>query len=364
MARAAAVLHGVTPLLANRLRWSGPDSWRRFAADQFHHVRARQQRVETLLCQLHHVSAAERVGFIALKGSALHDLKLYLPGQRPMADIDLLVHPRDAVAMTRALQSLGYRETTVTWKHGVFTVDGPASRPEALPFGEYRDAAIKIELHTAIAEQLPVRCHDINRFVLSDAMPPGCNAYPSMFALLLHLLLHAAGNMVGHVLRLIQLYDIALLASRMSAADWEMVAAAPAWALPPLQLTQRYFPESIPAGVLTALRRRCPASLNRLALTRRLSDLSYARLWIQPFPGLEWSASPGETIECIWRRIRPNGAQLSNLGMARKEPWAQNSDLQLSRPRRIVRHLLRWPPRPPTMYVVRAALAAATSDGN
>ena len=42
-----------------------------------------------------------------------------------------------------------------------------------------------------------------------------------------HLLLHAAGNMRAHALRLVQLHDIALLAPRLDAAAWERLLDTP-----------------------------------------------------------------------------------------------------------------------------------------
>jgi hypothetical protein len=44
MARAAAVLQGVTPLLAGILRWRGPRGWERFLSQQRIHTATRQLR--------------------------------------------------------------------------------------------------------------------------------------------------------------------------------------------------------------------------------------------------------------------------------------------------------------------------------
>src|SRR5580700_11399557 len=117
MAKAVAVLHGVTPLLATTLRWHGPDDWQQFVSDQYRHTAARQQRILALLKRIDETSRETRVPFIALKGSALHAQGLYMCGQRPMADIDLLVPPSAASSMSDLLQSLGYQQTFAFWKH-------------------------------------------------------------------------------------------------------------------------------------------------------------------------------------------------------------------------------------------------------
>ena len=78
-------------------------------------------------------------------------------------------------------------------------------------------------MHPLVAERLPVRMVDITSLLRSADDRPGLNPYPSTTALLLHLLLHSAGNMQTHCLRQIQLHDIAALASRLRGADWAVV---------------------------------------------------------------------------------------------------------------------------------------------
>ena len=46
LARAVAALHGVSPLLASRLKWDGPPGWKAFLQAQRAHVAARQQYIE------------------------------------------------------------------------------------------------------------------------------------------------------------------------------------------------------------------------------------------------------------------------------------------------------------------------------
>lgn len=111
IARATAAMHGVSPLLATRLSWRGPEGWQQFLASQRAHTQQRQRRIEELL---HSIDAQARkmgLGIVALKGAALHALGLYEAGERPMADLDLLVARQDVTGATSLIEALGFRQT-------------------------------------------------------------------------------------------------------------------------------------------------------------------------------------------------------------------------------------------------------------
>jgi len=256
MARGVAALHGVSPLLSQALKWEGPPEWKTFLNDQRMHVVARHRRIEDLLTQLDARSREDGVAFVPLKGAALHAMGLYRCGERPMADLDLLVHPRDAQRAVAVLESLGFSELFANWKHQVFV---PAVRDLHAGMGEHAGNYLKIELHQRVAEILPLRISDVTDRILPRHPHPGLNAYPSKAALLIHLLIHAASSMAYRALRLLHLNDIALLCACMSESDWDellhygRVKGGPWWALPPLQLTARYYEMAIPTEVLRAL---------------------------------------------------------------------------------------------------------------
>ena len=71
---------------------------------------------------------------------------------------------------------------------------------------------------------------------------------------MMHLLLHAAGNMRARA-PASQLHDVALLATHFRADDWEELFTArpddrgPWWAFAPMMLTARYYPGVIPPSV-------------------------------------------------------------------------------------------------------------------
>ena len=145
---------------------------------------------------------------------------IYAAGERPMGDIDLLIRMEDAPAISRVLDACGYAAAFAIHRHQAY--QPRAGKPvTAGILGEHVDNPIKIEVHTRIAEQLPVASTDITRFLFPSAAHPGLNEYSSAAALMMHLLLHAAGNIRARALRLIQLHDIALLAERLNAEDWE-----------------------------------------------------------------------------------------------------------------------------------------------
>jgi hypothetical protein len=366
MAKAAAVLHGITPLLATTMHWHGPPAWRRFAEQQYHHTLLRHRRIEALLARMDTATREQNIAALALKGAALHALGLYSAGQRPMADIDLLVGERDVQGMLRVLETLGYLQTSVIWKHRLLQPrerSTESSVQAGHSFGEHSQAAIKIELHTRIAERLPLLGVDATTCILPREPQPGLNGYPSTVALLEHLLLHAAGNMVGRSLRLIHLHDIALVAARMRADEWAELLGSRVedralwWALPPLELAARYYLGSVPSEVLAGLRPECPRALRALSRRQTLSDVSYAALGIEAFPGLKWTASLSEKLQCIRVRVRPGAEQRAVRAQAQAEPWnASDASSRQSYGRRALQVLLTRPPRPASMYIVRAAL--------
>jgi hypothetical protein len=372
MAKAAAVLHGVTPLIASLRQWHGPAHWQHFAQDQYRHTAARHQRIASLLLSIDQRSRDAGIACVALKGAALHALGIYAAGQRPMADIDLLVREPDAPAMLQLLGTLGFSQTFVTWKHRVLKPHGSATNTaQGAPrdrFGEDENTPIKIELHTHVAERLPVVELDITDWVFPRQPQPGLNAYPSRLALLLHLLLHAAGNMLIRNLRLIQLYDIALVARQLSAVEWRQLTHMRVsnrrlwWAVPPLHLVQRYFEGSIPQPVLTQLRPSCPRALNWATQRQLLADVSYARIRCEAIPGLAWGGSLAETLRCVWARLLPSAEHRAIYELTRAEPWVAGTRWsRMSRAQRVLRFVIKRPLRLPTMYIVRAALAAEYS---
>jgi Uncharacterised nucleotidyltransferase len=313
LARAVAAMHGVSPLLATRLKWTGPQGWKSFLDTQRAHVAARHRRIEDLLEQLNARCCEEKIAPVGLKGTALHAQGLYHPGDRPMADIDLLVRPRDAGRTAQVIESLGYTESFANWKHKVFT---PRVCEVYGALGEHERNYLKIELHERIAEKLPLRITDVTESVFPPRPHPGLNTYPSKASLLIHLAIHAASAMAYRQLRLLHLHDIALVSAKMSAVDWDQLllhgrdCGGPWWALPPLQLTARYYDSVIPQDVLADLTNYCPWALRRTTQRRSISDSSFSYIWIEAFPGIAWCRSLTEAMEYVRTRVHPSKQML------------------------------------------------------
>jgi hypothetical protein len=364
IARAVSAMHGISPLLSRTLLWQGPAGWMNFLEEQRLHTASRHARIEELLRRLDRRSREAGIAAVALKGAALHAIGLYAAGERPMADVDLLVRPQDSARMAQLLESLGYCESYQSWKERAFSpIDG---RP-AGELGEHSHNDIKIELHDRICEMLPRRITDVSEIIFPSGSHFGLNAYPSKAALMIHLLLHAAGAMASKAIRLLQLHDLAQLCSRMTAADWDELLEYGSrgrrlwWALPPLQLTSRYYSSKVPARILVALKADCPWLLDHVSGRRTLSDVSYSHLWIEAFPGIEWSQSIPEMLRFALARFRPSTQHIAmRVTITKTQAWASgNQWASLSQGRRMLRWIVSGQARPVTMHAVRAALAQA-----
>jgi hypothetical protein len=360
IARAAASLHGISPLLAGCLRWQGPPGWRQFLEQQRSHTAARYARIQALLGQLEARSAACGVPFVALKGVALHRLGLYQPGERPMADLDLLAATSaDEPRIAALLGELGLRESATTWKERVFE---PATVPQAAAFGEHGGNALKVDLHVKIQEILPRRAVQITQLLVPAAPVAGLNAYPSPAALMVHLLLHAAGAVVFRVLRVVQVHDLALLCSLMSDADWsELVQYAGRgelwWALGPLQLVQRYY-GCVPEPLLSIVEASCGRGLRRACRRQLVSDVSFSDMRRGLFPGIEWTSSAVDRMAYVADRTLLSARTALRAGVPRnpQAPITTNYGFHAGRRGKLY-WLGLWPARPATLNAVRAALA-------
>jgi hypothetical protein len=366
LAAAAASAHGVAGQLNVYGRWREP-GWVRFVESQREHVALRHRRIEALLERIDAEVRRMGMAVVALKGAALHALGLYAPGERPMADIDLLVSDADAERAGAMLVRLGYVASFTAWKHRVYK---PVDGTPGAGLGEHRDTPVNIELHTRIQERLPVSTVDITPCIYPREPVPGINPYPSHGALMSHLLLHAAGNICNRSMRLIHLNDISLLASRMMRSDWlalwgDGTTESPWWAFPPLLLVSRYYNGAVPPALLYELERECHATLRLASQRLSLTQVSCSELWLHAWHGIEWSRSFRDVGRYVLNRVRPSAeARQERADMVRTQLWLQESPWVKSRQ---LHRLFTWLTHPvtrtDTMYVVRAALGQASFAG-
>lgn len=364
LAAAAAAAHGVSPMLWKCSGWTHP-YWRRFLESQHEHVAIRHARIAALLAHIDARACAAGLAITPLKGAALHALGVYAQGDRPMADIDLLVDADDIDPASRLMDEIGYVPSFDHWRHRVFK---PVNGTPPAVLGEHRDTPVNVELHTRIRECLPVSVVDITERIRARKPEPGLNPYPSRAALLAHLLLHAAGNICGRSLRLMHLHDIALLARSMQPEEWVFLWQDGAcwWALPPLQLTAAYYPGAIPDAVPATLARDCPPLLRMVSRHQTLTKTSCSELWLHAFPGLEWSRDVRDAARFIAGRIHPSAEKRrERADMTRTQLWLHDEGwVTATQRRRIFTWLIRKVPRMDTMYVVRMALADGVTGEN
>jgi hypothetical protein len=364
LAPAVAAMHGISPLLAAAHHWQGPPHWASFLAEQRRHTLLRQQRIAELLATIDERARSAGIAIVALKGAALQMAGVYAAGERPMADIDLLVRPEDTQSAVAVLLALSYRDAGTTWKHQGFD---PPNVEQHAALGEHAGNPIKVDLHHRISERLPLTPTDLTDIVFPPHAQPGLNAYPRAAALLAHVLAHAAGTMTHRGLRLLQLCDISRLARHTSAADWEDLLHLHGeerrfwWAAPPLMLAARYFPGAIPHGVLAQLARSCPWVLRQSVRRRKLADFSYSHLYIDPIPGLIWTRSPAQALRYVGSRIFPTREQRAQIEvLSQTGPWSEAQWHRQSQLRRILQWLSSRPTRSETLQPVRAALSRAS----
>ena len=361
IARSVAAMQGITALLESRLRWSGPPSWQSFLAQQREQSRLRAALIGELLERIDSATRDAGLTCVTLKGSAIRALDIYAPGERPMGDVDLLVSPTDTDAAAAVMRLLDYEPTSVVARHAAYE---PRSRRAPGGLGERAENPVPIEVHTVVAERLPVDMVDITPRLRPAHPRPGLNPYPSLAALLLHLLLHAAGNMKVHALRQIQLHDLALLMERLDDSDWrDLIETASTrdglwWAYPPIALTLRYYDCAVPPELRRALRSSCPLILRGVSERHDLTDVSWSNLRISAFPGIAWSRSPADVLWYARSRALPDRdtVELARAALEHQPQMRQVRWYQISQGRRIARWLLSRPPRVQTITSVAAAL--------
>lgn len=361
IAQAAVALHGIGPTLSLSLRWHSPAFWTKFLAEQNDHNRVRYRRIQAVTEILLNEFKEAGMRALMLKGAALYRAGCYASGERPMADLDVLVSPEHRKDCAAILARIGYRLDLSIERHDVY-VNVKSELIHSL--GEHADNPIKIEVHSSISEKLLSQSWDITDVIFSGADPNAAENYPESWALMAHLLLHAAGGMKTKSLRILHLCDIARLARLLTVDDWERVVSIraggrlPWWAFPPLLLTSRYFPLAIPPRILAGFESACPAFLRWVARRSRIADVSFSRLTLPIYAGVEWASSASDLSRYLLRRVIPDKEMRRLRRYEASSPvWGNNDWLRLPRWRRAIRLLTSPPPRKGSMIAVDDVLS-------
>lgn len=322
-ARHAALVHGVAPLLAARLEatpaWLALDpGLRAYCLEQRRLNGLRAAALGADLAAILHATARAGIAVLPLKGAVLIEQFYAEPALRPMADIDLLVRPAQGEALHQVLRELGYGLAEETPRHRAYHRGEPSI---ASWDGEHPDNPRGVEVHMAVGERLRAISYTITASLWAGARAGLCAGAPCLLPatgdLLHHLLIHAAHSMINRRLRLVQLYDLALVAPLVSPTVWQTLVAGAVHAretrllYAPLVLAERVFGALAPAPARAALATSTPAPLRRL-----LHDLTPSQVSLcnrqEATPGfkLAWYHPGPEWIGALLRVAVPAPAEL------------------------------------------------------
>jgi hypothetical protein len=323
VARHAALVHGIGPLLAARME--GSPAWDALAPE-FRAYCQEQRRLNGLrvaamradLAAIVQAAAKAGVEVLPLKGAALVEQHYAEPGLRPMADIDVLVRPDDLGCIDTILAAQGFAIAEETPRHRAYLRGEPVVVDPEL---EHPDNPRGVEVHTRVGEQLRAISYEITRTLWEDARPVMLGGAPATTpappALLHHLLIHTCHNVVNRRLRLIQLYDIALVAPALSEAEWHALGALAAQAgearllYAPLALAERAFGELAPREFRAQLGEATPAALRRMIDQVTPGEVSLCnRDEVSPAFRLAWYRPGGERLGALLRVVLPAPAEL------------------------------------------------------
>lgn len=322
-ARYAALVHGIAPLLADRLAhgaaWAALDpGLRGYLAEQRALNGRRLALIRADLAAILAAAADAGVAALPLKGAVLAEHYYPDPALRPMADLDLLVRPEELPRLDAAMARLGFAVAEETPRHRGYQRGAPTV---ASWDGEHPDNPRGVEVHTAVGEHLRAISYDITAAMWAGATraayagAPGLAPTPA--ALLHHLLIHTCHNMVNRRLRLVQLYDLTLVAPRLGPTDWEGLARSATRAgearllYAPLALAGRVFGPLAPQATLAALAHGTPAALRALIDRATPGELSLCDpREVSPAFRMAWYRPGAERLGALLRVALPAPAEL------------------------------------------------------
>ena len=310
--RRVVVMHGLAPHLAHGrpssvLAGSLPDDVAGWLATEDDRNAQRVRRMHAELGGILAAAADAGIEVMPLKGALLTTAPGADPYRRPMADLDLLVHPPDRTAMSGILEVLGYRrepDRAPRPTHDVY-LDRGGGRIVSTA-GEHPDNPRRVEVHTEVKRHLWAWVDDDD---LTAAMWSGAEqgevlgepvTLPRPTSLFAHLSIHAASDLLVGRGRLVQWVD---LASAVDHAGDPARMPHARLAYPALRLAKRTQPDALAALDLEELEARIPPALTDWAATVRLD----ARC------GLSQGRPPADPsgFGARWERWRPDRWRLA-----------------------------------------------------
>jgi hypothetical protein len=276
---------------------------------------ASRERTQRMLEACTEILAAFRqsgIETLLLKGAVLAPLIYSDPLQRPLADLDLLIHPEDVAASREImLNQLGYRYYSRSAEDEVYLRGERKSNIWAA------DNVHPVEVHFTLREEYAGIGYELAEIMWRESAerPYWQNStarIPNPAALLLHVCAHTTSDWIIQRGRLMHIDDIRKLCAQMRPADWQTFGQlvqpdTARFIYPALAFVQKYTPLSVPESITDSLREDCPPMLltwleqtelaeasesnptNRsgigLDIARRLarSRLDMLRFWLRSF---------------------------------------------------------------------------------
>jgi len=310
--RRVIVMHGLAPHLARGapssvVAGSLPNDVRAWLAAQDDLNAQRIRRMHADLGAILAAAAAAGIEVMPLKGALLTTMPGADPYRRPMADLDLLVHPPDRAPMSAILDGLGYRrevDRAPRPTHDVYLDPGGGRLVSTA--GEHPDNPRRVEVHTEVKRHLWawVDDDDLTAALWSEAERGAVLGEPATLprpeTLFAHLSIHASSDLLVGRGRLVQWVDLAAAADR--AGDPARMPHA-RLAYPALRLAQRAQPGALAALDLGKLEARIP---------RRLTDWA-ATVALDGRCGLTMGRPPADPsgLGPRWERWRPDRWRLA-----------------------------------------------------
>lgn len=258
-----AAQHGVGPLLAHHLHCAEVlRDWPERVSESLRQDVRKEVLTDEVrrpeLVQLLTTMAAINVRPLIMKGAAVADLYYPSPFLRPRDDVDLLIRKKDVAKVIGLMRDCGYRRVT--------QIPGDLVMGQC-PFFKADRSGIPhtYDLHWQIANPQPfagVLLFDelIGRSIELPALGEHARTLAHIDALLLACIHRVAHH--GDSPRLLWLYDIHLMASRLDRQTFECVAdlaaekRVAAVCAGSLALAQKWFHTRLPIDLMAALRAR------------------------------------------------------------------------------------------------------------
>ncbi len=211
--------------------------------------------------------AQHHLPLLPLKGAVVIPTLYSDPGLRPMADLDLLIHPENLDTATNLLTRLGYSQEIVHWKHLEFVK--PANRQVVSYTSEHPDNPRKVELHLYCRESFGGPTLDLTELMWANARPGELLGQPAWLtapeALWLHMLVHTSYHFWQGRGRLIYLFDLAQLTPRLNNLTGWLNRVDARYTYPALALLKKYFPAALDDRLVLAQQLRVSLNFQRWA---------------------------------------------------------------------------------------------------